>query len=219
MSQRYWLDTNAYYLLYQPLAGDATKRLVARLTTRGNIRCSISKMTSLEIHSVLGKYARAQPSTWIACNRAVESQSGTQSCSHRWRPIVRERIKPPVLKRLNKLIHDAEQERGTLQARVHPVSHVAFTRASHYLQKYALRIPIGSHDALIAACFVEAQTAGSLGSICFVTSDRGLKRLLEAEAILHYDPQTDIEWSPPLPRGAAGSVPRSRPPSGKGAGE
>lgn len=196
MSQRYWLDTNAYYLLYQPRAGDTAKRLVARLTNGGNIQCSISEMTSLEIHSVLGKYARAQPSTWIACDRAVESQSGTQRCGHRWRPNVRVRIKPPVLKRLHKMIHDAEQERGTLQARVHPVSHEAFTRASHYLQKYALKIPVGSHDALIAACFAETQASGNLGSICFVTSDRGLKRLLEAEAILHYDPQTDIEWSP-----------------------
>ena len=198
MSQGYWLDTNAYYLLYQPRAGDIAKRLISRLTNGGIIRCSISEMTSLEIHSVLGKYARAQPAISIACDRRVENQSGIESCNHRWLPTVRVRIKPPLLKHLHKLIHDAEQERGTLQVRVHSVPPTAFSRASQYLLQHARRIPICSHDALIAACFAEAQASGKLGSIRFVTSDRGLKRMLEEEGIPHYDPQTDIEWSPPL---------------------
>ena len=171
--------------------------MIARLTNGGIIQCSISEMTSLEIHSVLGKYARAQPVTSITCDRRVESQSGAQNCGHNWFPPVRVRIKPPVLKRLHKLIQDAEQERGTLQVRVHSVPPSAFTRASQYLKKHALKIRIGSHDALIAACFAEAKVSGNLGSIRFVTSDRGLKRLLEEEAIAHYDPMTDIEWSPP----------------------
>lgn len=196
MSQTYWLDTNAYFLLYQPQGGDNSQRLVTRLTNGGIIQCSISEITSLEIHSVIGQYARAQPATPLTCDRRVEHHTGAQSCSHRWLPTGRVRIKPPVLKRLHKLIHDAEQERGILQVRVHSVSPTAFSRASRYLMKHAIRIRIGSHDALIAACFAEAKASGSLGAACFVTCDRGLKRMLEAEGISHYDPQTDVEWSP-----------------------
>lgn len=209
MSQAYWLDTNAYLLLYQPkCAAVAAQRLVAKLLSGGIIQCSISEITSLELHSVLGKLSRARQSVPISCDRMAIGPSGSQSCPHRWIPPQKARIKQTVLKSLHKLIHDAEQERGTMQVRVHPVPPSAPQRARQLLQKHATRISVGSHDALIAACFEQRQASAAAEVFRLVTSDKGLKKLLELETIPHYDPLTDVEW--PAPQSKALIIPASK---------
>lgn len=209
MAQVYWLDTNAYFLLYQPHSVTVAQGLTLRLTSGGVLQCSVSEITSLEIHSVLGKYSRAEPAAPYPCDRMVVGPSGPEACKHRWIPRSRTKIHPRKLRNLHKLISDAEQQRGTLQVRVHPVPAGAYQRARQYLQKHAITIPVGSHDALIAASVALAQTADSANTIQLVTSDRGLKRLLQAEGIPHYDPLTNQEWSPSPPVPSMGGLANS----------
>jgi rRNA-processing protein FCF1 len=187
---QYWLDTNAYVKLFQPGEGEARNRLIARLTTNGVATCSISVISSLEIHSVLGRYARAQPVLPIACDRTPIGHSAP--CPHQWQPKAIRAIPPLLIAEIHKIIRDAENQRGQLQVTVEPISPAALEKARELIERYGPVIKIGAHDALIAGCF--AKSATSAGPHCLVTSDRAFKQVLRSEGLPHYDPESDSHW-------------------------
>lgn len=191
----FWLDTNAYFLLYEPSrpGGQALRSMLER---NGLIACAVSEITSMEIHSVLGKSTRTETAPHLRCERLIQGTGGAIPCTHLWIPASRPRLNPRLLASLHKLIRDAEAQRGPIRVQVKPVPPTAFRRGRQYLQKYAVSIPVGSHDALIAASVAEAQAAESSISIRLVTSDRGFKRLLQGEGIPHYDPFRNEFWPP-----------------------
>ena len=69
MMCKYFLDTNAYSLFFQKPKTNQYDNLLKEIHEKRQILFSISEITSLEIHSVLGKY-----------RRGVQAQR--QSCEH-----------------------------------------------------------------------------------------------------------------------------------------
>ncbi len=79
----YFLDTNAYFLFFQnpkTPKTDQYNNLLKEIDTKGQIFFHISEITSLEIHSVLGKYRRGAQSQKQNCERDIL----TPKCSNTW---------------------------------------------------------------------------------------------------------------------------------------
>lgn len=79
--KRYLLDTNAFFELISYLAGKNIRRDEYKYEDIVKGKCYISKITELEIISVIGKYGRGEPAQWQKCNRLL-LEDGTQKCNH-----------------------------------------------------------------------------------------------------------------------------------------
>ncbi len=67
--KRYLLDTNAFFEMLSFLAGKSVRKDEYNFEDIKQGECYISKITELEILSVIGKYGRGEPSQWQNCNR------------------------------------------------------------------------------------------------------------------------------------------------------
>ncbi len=61
MPSQFLLDTNVYYILFDPLCPPSYAALTAKLNDKGVVSFYISEITSMEIHSVLGQYRKKSP--------------------------------------------------------------------------------------------------------------------------------------------------------------
>jgi hypothetical protein len=147
----------------------------------------ISEITSMEIHSVLGKYRRGSPRQRQACNRKILVAHAHGVCSNTWTSLEVKRMKPKVFRDIRKLISDIEHQRGDIQATVLPLDANAISHARRLLMEKADRYRFGSHDALIAGVAISLDRAGT--RLTVVTSDRGMKAILGEEGIPFYDPK------------------------------
>ena len=86
MTKNFLLDTNAYYLLFNKDKGEPYEKLKEKIEKEdGTFSFYISEITSLEIHSVLGKKRRGSSSTRQNCTRKLWSEENTEiSCSNQW---------------------------------------------------------------------------------------------------------------------------------------
>ena len=69
--KRYLLDTNAFFEMLSFLAGKSVRRDEYNFEDMRQGECYISKITELEILSVIGKYGRGEPSQWQNCSRQI----------------------------------------------------------------------------------------------------------------------------------------------------
>lgn len=78
--KQYLLDTNAFFEILSFLAGKSIRRDGYDFADIRKEKCYVSKITELEILSVIGKYGRGMQDQWQACNRQIDMQ-GTK-CTH-----------------------------------------------------------------------------------------------------------------------------------------
>lgn len=183
------VDTNCYYILFENPRPAAYANLRKHITIGGEANFFISKMTSLEIHSVLGKAYRGVPSQVIRCTRTDHGHE-RKRCPHLWYRPATPKVNRKALSQLRKLIDDIERAKGATKAFLLPIDDEVMKRGSEYLCKYGIRFSFGSHDAVIAATAKIALEQGKISDV--ITRDRGLKALLKAEGIPVYDPETDM---------------------------
>lgn len=80
--KNYLLDTNAFFELLSFLAGKNIRQDGYDFADILEGKCYISKITELEILSVIGKYGRGEPSQWQKCSRQIHENGA--KCQHQY---------------------------------------------------------------------------------------------------------------------------------------
>lgn len=189
MRTYYMIDTNSYYLFFQKNKFDEQARLKEKLCFDEKITFFISEITSLEIHSVLGKYCRGIPSQTQICRKIIVSADSLEaSCINPWTIRGRNKLRPRVFRNMQKLVSDIESKNGSIQADILPLEQESIEKGTQLLIKYAHRYSFSSHDALIAGSFIYVREMCKTSDWTLVTSDKGLKAMLKEEKIDYFDP-------------------------------
>lgn len=89
---------------------------------------------------------------------------------------------------MKKMVSDIEAKKGFIQADVISLNTSSIEIGTNLLIKYADRYNFGSHDALIIGSFIDARINGG-ENITIVTSDKGMKAVLEDESLPYFDPK------------------------------
>lgn len=185
------LDTNAYFLLFSKAKSEAYHRLEEKLSDGSGLSFFISEITSLEIHSVLGKYRRGAPRQSQSCDRIVLLPDGKNlKCPNKWLFEGRKKLTVKVFRYLRKMILDVESRKGEIRATILMNGSEPIDRARQLLIKYADKYRFGSHDAIIAGTFIMARKKVGI-DLTLVTSDKGFKSVLLEESLPFYDPHDD----------------------------
>lgn len=190
MLYRFVLDTNSYYILFQKPEPQSYYNLRSKLSKEGIICFYISEITSMEIHSVLGKYRRGVSAQKQKCDRKIIENGVETICPNIWVTAGRKRMKSQEYKDIRKIINDIENQNGIIRAAILPLDSDSIERAKRFLKQYADLYNFGSHDALIAGTVIATREIKNL-DLVLVTSDKGLKAALAAAAIPCYDPEKD----------------------------
>jgi len=187
MPAPFLLDTNNYCLFFQYPKPRSYFHLTQKIKVGAEIAFYISEITSMEIHSVLGKYRRGSPLQHQQCNREIIAGSNTAWCSNTWISPLRKKMRTKVFRNIREMIFDIEAQKGDVQATILKLEFASTEKARELLIKYADHYNLGSHDALIAgSLFVARETQGL--DLTLATSDRGLKAVLKEESIPFFDP-------------------------------
>ncbi len=185
----YLLDTNSYFLFFQRPVPSSYSRLIQKLKTEAIVSFYISEITSMEIHSVLGKYRRGTQGQHQRCKRRILHNGEAMDCTNTWISPERKKMKRRVFLGFQKMISDIERKKGDIHAMILRLDQEAILQGRKLLKNYADQHRFGSHDALIAGSAIVARdTIGP--DMKVVTSDKGLKAVLRAETFPYYDPQT-----------------------------
>ncbi len=188
------LDTNAYFRLFQNRKSPdydhlAYDRLIKRIKGEEDVvSFYISEITSLEIHSVLGKYGRGMSSQHLPCTRKIIVAQEERSCSNIWVSHGRRKMRRKVFRDIQKLIFDTEAMRGIFQATILELDTIALHEARNLLSGYSHRYNFGSHDALIAGSLIAVKQVKKI-DLTLVTSDKGFKAMLREKGIPVFDPR------------------------------
>lgn len=185
----YLLDTNSYFLFFQHPKTDAYYRLTDEIKANSIISFHISEISSMEIHSVLGKYRRGSTIQFQKCKRKISSDTGIIGCGNTWINPGRKKMKRKVYRGIRKIIADIEKCKGDIWANVLELNQSIMLNAKRILYDYSDTQNIGSHDAIILATFIHAVQNGVDDTLTFVTSDKGLKSVLKIMSIPYYDPK------------------------------
>ncbi len=194
MGRHYLLDTNAYYLFFQKDKREELNRLSEKLRFGENICFSISEISSLEIHSVLGKYRRGIQCQVQQCKRTIISDGASSPCLNTWTTKERAKLNLKTFRGIQKMVSDIESKNGIIQADVLCLEQKSITIGTKLLIDYADRYNFGSHDALIAGSVINSRRNKKLDMI-LVTSDKALKAVMESENIPFYDPMQQSKHS------------------------
>ena len=186
MPTLFLLDTNVYYLLFEPDKPLSYTHLMQKIQVGTIISFYISEVTSLEIHSVIGKRRRFQPQ-YHQCERQILVGSQQKKCSNTWILPGMRKLKPKVFRDMQKLVSDVETQQGDIQATILKLESATIERGKQLLIKYVAHYDFHSHDALIAGSFLIAKEVQGL-DLTLVTSDKKFQNVLKEEAIPFYDP-------------------------------
>lgn len=167
MKNVYMLDTNAFFnfIKYASLSlnydsNEEIKEVIGKIKA-GN--CYISLISTVEVISVIGKYAR-----------------GGAGANNK-------RMKPRVVKEWLKLVNDIVSGKSALLSlSILPFSEQTIAEAQIIVQ-HALIHNFGSLDAIIAATAKECRSNKCYENTILITSDRGLKACLVRCGITHWD--------------------------------
>jgi hypothetical protein len=190
----YLLDTNTYAEFFKPanLRNPNFGSLKELITIQADVPIQsfyIAAVTSMEIHSAIGKYTRGSTGGKEICNHLViNSQNEKTKCGLTWEsPTVKAFSKTKIALYMD-MIDDAEKQRGSLQANILPPTEEAFEEAAKLLRKYAYEYALGSHDALIAGFLIAANKAGN--NLSLVTFDKKFNNILKLAQIPFKDLKT-----------------------------
>ena len=187
MPAPFLLDTNIYFLFFQYPKSPSYFHLTQKIQVGAEVSFYISEITSMEIHSVLGKYRRGSSAQNQQCEREITSATGNMKCSSTWISPKRKKMKSKVFRDIQKLISDIETQKGNVQATILQLDQASIANARKLLIKYADRYRFGSQDALIVGSVVMAREVKGV-DLVLVTSDKGLKVVLKDEGVPFYDP-------------------------------
>ncbi|GFI38093.1 hypothetical protein IMSAGC015_02282 [Lachnospiraceae bacterium] len=177
--RRYLLDTNAFFEMLGFLAGRNVRPDAYDFEEIMQGECYISKITELEILSVIGKYGRGAPSQWQNCNRQIAAD-GTK-CTHQF---FQKGCKPwnkrlcTHMRKLVKEMIDGTSPIITLH--VLDIAQDIIDRAEGFMM-HAVKYKFGAQDALIAATAIAH--SGAADPLFVVTSDRALMAAMKEEGI------------------------------------
>lgn len=177
--KRYLLDTNAFFEMLSFLAGKSVRRDEYNFEDMRQGECYISKITELEILSVIGKYGRGEPSQWKNCSRQI-ADDGTK-CTHQY---FHKGINPwnkrlcIAMRKLVKEMIDGMSP--VLKIHVLEINEDIINRAEGFMM-HAVKHKFGSQDALIAATAIIRSTEKD--PLFVVTSDRALRAAMKAEGM------------------------------------
>ena len=188
MPKSFLLDTNAYFILFKRPKPSSYSRLTQKIGIGDELIFYISEITSMEIHSVLGKYRRGSPPQRQACNREIVDGSNIVKCSNTWFFRRRKKLSRKVFRDFQKLIFDIESKKGKIKATILKLDHSSISNGRHLLIKYSDHYNFGSHDALIGGNLISAREESGI-DLTLVTSDRGIKAVFQEENLPFYDPQ------------------------------
>lgn len=177
--KKYLLDTNSFFEMLSYLAGRNMRGDSYGFEDVRKGECYISKITELEIISVIGKYSRGEPSQWQRCERQVSEEGAKCGCQyyHKGRKAWNKKLCAAV----NKLVK--EMIAGTspiLKLYVLDINRNIIERAEGFLM-HANRYRFGSQDALIAATAIIYSTEDN--PMFVVTSDKALRAAMIAEGM------------------------------------
>lgn len=177
--KKYLLDTNAFFELLSYLAGKNVRNDRYDFAEIQQGECYISKITELEILSVIGKYGRGVPSQWQTCNRQI-AEDGAR-CGNRY---FFNGVKPwkkktcAAMRKLVKEMIDGTSD--ILKINVLELDETIIDRAEGFMM-HAVRYKFGSQDALIAATAIICSTEED--PMYVVTSDKALLAAMKAEGM------------------------------------
>lgn len=177
--RRYLLDTNAFFEMLSYLAGKNVRADIYDFHDVRKGKCYISKITELEIISVIGKYGRAEPEQWQTCGRII-SEDGAK-CEREYFHQGKRPWSRKLCRDLNKLMK--EMIHGTspiLNVQVLDINREIINRAEGFMM-HAVRHKFGSQDALIAATAIIHSTEDD--PMYVVTSDKPLRAAMKAEGM------------------------------------
>lgn len=185
MSQKYLLDTNAYFKYLSEVQagknGDAQFADTIKKIREGN-PC-VSVITKVEIISVLGKYARGNSGGQQKCNCIISADG--EKCTNTRFVEPRNRWKTKRIKAWKKLIEETMNGTSSLiSLQLLPFDLKTISEAEKIVE-HALVHSFASMDAMIAA--TAKQEMANDNEIIVVTSDKGLKACLSKCSIPYWD--------------------------------
>lgn len=177
--KKYLLDTNAFFELLSCLSGRNVRKDGYDFSDIRQGDCYISKITELEILSVIGKYGRGVPSQWQTCNRKT-SEDG-ERCGKRYHYEGTKPWNKKLCAAIRKLVREMIEGRSTiLKVNVLDINEDIINRAEGFMM-HASRFKFGSQDALIASTALIYSTKEK--SIYVVTSDKALRAAMKEEGM------------------------------------
>lgn len=177
--KKYLLDTNAFFEMLSFLAGKNIRSDGYDFEEIQNSECYISKITELEILSVIGKYGRGEPAQWQKCARQIH-EDGTRcnySYFHKGQRPWNKKLCRDMQKLVKEMINGSSP---VLKLKVLDVSEEIFNRAEGFMT-HAFKHKFGSQDALIVATSIVHSS--NEAPLVVVTSDRALRAAMIEEGV------------------------------------
>ena len=165
---KYLLDTNAYFAILRYSAEEDSNPAVENVL---NGECCISKLTQIEIISVIGQYARGRNGQKQVCDRVHEGSRescGKTYVTERRKKWSRQKVHDWL--KLEKEISNGSNE--TIRMRVLDVNEEVIRSAERFIQ-HALTHNFRSMDAMIVGTARAYSTADE--EMIVVTADKALK--------------------------------------------
>lgn len=184
-NSHYLLDTNCYALLFKRPIDIRYQNLMSLFSD--NIHFYISEITSMEIHSVLGKYRRGIQPQRQKCDRQIFLNGSEKKCENLWVTRGRKKLKPKIYRGMLKLLSDIESGRGTIKTTMIEINEHTVSFAKSILYQYSDKYNFGSHDAMIAGSVIDFRNKNH-EDLTLVTSDKGFKSVLQELSIPIFDP-------------------------------
>lgn len=177
--KKYLLDTNAYFEMLSFLAGKNVRSDGYDFEDIQNGECYISKITELEILSVIGKYGRGEASQWQKCTRQIHAD-GTE-CNYRYFHKGRRPWNKKLCRDMQKLVKEMiTGSSPILKVNVLDVNETIIERAEGFMM-HASKHKFGSQDALIVATSIICSSQEE--PLIVVTSDRALRAAMIEEGV------------------------------------
>lgn len=165
---KYLLDTNAYFALLKYVGTDDHNEIIDNILAG---ECYISKVTQIEIISVIGKYARGANGGTQACNR-IHADT-VAMCGKQYRIPRQKKWSQAKLRGWLKLEKEVSSGRNCLfNVKVLEINSNVIAEAEHFIQ-YALIYNFKSMDAVILG--TAKANSSNTDIMVVVTADKALK--------------------------------------------
>ncbi len=178
---KYLLDTNVFWHVLENWNSGKGSELLTELQNNGKIVFYLSEISSMEIHSVLGKYIRGRKKQEMKCERIVKNSSGQIECNHIWitpeqKPLGRREAQAYI-----KLIDDIlTNNNDAFSIEIIELDSNTLMTSRKLLEKYSYKQDLRSLDATIAATAIEKN---KVEDCTLITFDKKLKNVLVSEGI------------------------------------
>lgn len=174
----YLLDTNAFFeVLCETAEIEIPKTNGYAKIIKGQ-KCYVSRVTLIEIISVIGKYGRGETREWQVCNR-ITGENG-EICGKRFLNPGRKKWKNKAVRGMLKLVNEVTTgESELLKLEVLPVTEAVLQEAERFIHN-AVNYKFASMDAVIAST-ARVYESEHNEKMIVLTADKSLRRALQAE--------------------------------------